>query len=479
MRLGRQIVIAITSAAVLGLGSVASASPVIVGEPTILGPPSSVHEVPGEGYEGNTLYWVLARGLEEPEVNAALWETPLPEGIYQVEAWIPLKEGYTYARYDMSHSGHSSEVRLHQADFGNEWVTLGTYAFDGSEASVRSTDAAGYPEEQLVWDAMRWTPVSAIPPNIETEEGVTTVIEPQVAGPEELVVHFVGVGYHGHLLRVYARGAGEAPVELATWTAQLAAGEYSVETFIPSEHAEAEVGYSVHASTGETTVEVHQKSYNNIWVKLGDFSFGDEGATVTTNDATGVKHEEIAWDALRFTAIPPASITEERPSTGGPSGGSSNGAPTQTNLQATNPVPVEQIVPEQDGLIAFVPHGLHLGRKGLRVDGAHVYTIRALYPAPRSLTLSYRCLPCVIVTTPLTLRPHSTIPLTRVSHAHGDLRKLVGKVMLYKGTQLQAEVSEHGYRSRRYLYRLPGSGKVHEPTECTATTPVSVKGCAP
>jgi hypothetical protein len=452
--------------------STASASPVIVGEPTILGPPSSVHDVPGEGYDGNTLYWVLTRGLEAPEVNAALWEATFPEGIYQVEAWIPLKEGYTYARYDMVHSRQSSEVRLHQADFGNEWVTLGTYAFDGSEASVRSTDAAGYPEEQLAWDAMRWTPVSAIPPNIETQEGVTTVIEPQVSGPEEFVVHFVGVGYHGHLLRVYARGAGETPVNSATWTAPLAAGEYAVEAFIPNEHAEAEVGYTVHAYTGETTVEVHQKSYSNLWVKLGDFSFGDEGGTVTTNDATGIKKEEIAWDALRFTEISPVSKTEERPSTSGTSEGPPTGTPR-------SPVPAEPVVPEQDGLIAFVPHGLYLGRKGARVAGTHVYTIRALYPVPRSLTLSYRCLPCVIVTTPLRLRPHSRIPVTHTSHAQGDLRKLVGKAWLYKGTQLQVEVSEHGYRPRRYLYRLPGSGSVPAPMECTAATPASVKGCAP
>ena len=95
---------AIICAAMLGFVSAASAAPVIVGEPTILGPTSSVHDVPGEGYEGNTLYWVLTRGLEEPEVNAALWEAALPEGIYQVEAWIPLKQGYTYARYDITHT---------------------------------------------------------------------------------------------------------------------------------------------------------------------------------------------------------------------------------------------------------------------------------------------------------------------------------------------------------------------------------------
>ena len=247
---------------------------------------------------------------------------------------------------------------------------------------MRSTDAAGYPEEQLVWDAMRWTPVSAIPPNIETQEGVTTVIEPQVSGPEEFVVKFVGVGYHGHLLRVYARGAGEAPVNSATWTAPLAAGEYSVEAFIPNEHAEAEVGYTVHASTGETTVEVHQKSYNDLWVKLGDFSFGDEGATVTTNDAAGVKKEEIAWDAIRFTAIPqPSPGKAKEPTSGNESHG---GTTTQPINQLPNLALVEPMVPEQNGLVDFAKLGLRLGRHGPKL-ASHGYSDPQALPRAEEL----------------------------------------------------------------------------------------------
>jgi len=247
-----------------------------------------------------------------------------------------------------------------------------------------------------------------------------------------------------------------------------------VEAFIPNEHAEAEVGYTVHASTGESTVEVHQKSYNDLWVKLGDFSFDGGGAAVTTNDATGVKKEEIAWDALRFTPISTPPKTEERPSTSGASGGSPNGTPAQI---IPNLALVEPMVPEQNGLVDFAKLGLRLGRRGPKL-ASHGYSIRRLYPVPKSLKLSYRCLPCVVVSLPLRLRSGSRTPRTHTIRTHGDLRRLVGKRLLYKGTQLQVEASEHGYRPRRYLYRLPGNGPVAAPIECTAATPASVKGCA-
>jgi hypothetical protein len=269
------------------------AGAVLVVEPTVQGASGSVHHEAAGGFEGG-YDWVDTQGIDNPEVNAGLWEPFIPSGLYQVEAWQPLAAGFTYARYEVTHGGKASEVRLRQSNFGAQWVVLGTYFFDGSAASVRSTDSAGLPGEQLAWSAMRWTAVATLPPNVETEGTATTVNEPLVSGPEEFVVRFVGIGYRGDLLRTHAQGAGASVTNTASWHVPLNAGEYSVQAFIPREHAEAEVPYTVHALDGNHTVTLKQKSYNDLWVPLGNFTFGSAGATVTSTDATGAKEEEIS-----------------------------------------------------------------------------------------------------------------------------------------------------------------------------------------
>ncbi len=470
--LGARHATAILATLVCVLAAAQTARATIVAEPSILGASQNIHESEGAGWEGNTVYWVSTQGLEKPEVNAALWETALAQGDYRVEAWIPKKLGYTYARYDLAHSGQTSEVRLRQSNFGDEWVTLGNYAFDGSTARVRSTDAAGYPGEQLAWDAVRWTPVMEIPPNVEEQGNSTTINEPQISGPDGFAVRFVGVGYHGDLIRADARGAGETAVNTATWHVGLPVGEYAVEAFIPAEHAEAETTYTVDEAHGEKQVGIAQKGYNNLWVKLGVFSFGGNGATVTSTDATGMKGQEIAWDAMRFTASPitPPRSKEEVPTGGGE---------TSKEIAPPPQVPlVEPLVPEQDQPVEFERRGLHLRRGGPRVDDRDSYSIKALYPVPKTLSLRYRCLPCVIVGSPLKLKRHTHIPITRLSYGHGDLRQLVNKKIFFKGTVLQVEAYEPGYRRRLYSYRLPGRGEVEGAVECNESTPTTVRGCA-
>jgi hypothetical protein len=173
----------------------AAASALTVDEPTIVGPAGPVHYVATGGFEAG-YYWVLARGLNEPEVDGANWEpASLPAGDYAVEAWQPLEAGYAYARYQVLHSGISTEVRLRQANFGAAWVTLGDWEFNGTRAAVHSTDAAGYAGEQLSWADMRWTRLAALPPNVETVGETTTVYEPAITGPEQFVIRFAGIGY--------------------------------------------------------------------------------------------------------------------------------------------------------------------------------------------------------------------------------------------------------------------------------------------
>lgn len=390
-------------------------------------------------------------------MNAALWEPLVGEGLYQVEAWIPIEAGYTYARYQITHSGRASEVRLRQSNFGAEWITLGTYAFDGSTASVRSTDAAGLPGEQLAWSAMRWTTVTALLANIQSEGATTTINEPQVSGPEEFVVRFVGVGYRGDLLRVHAQGAGASAVNTAIWHVPLSPGEYSVEAFIPREHAEAEVPYTIKALTGDQTVTLKQRSYNDLWVKLGDFSFGSAGATITSTDAAGVKEEEIAWDALRFTAhAPPGGGTSGGGTGGGTPGGGGPGSGASTHGGGTGRV---RVPAQKKRLLSFEPLRVRSGPGRFRRGPFDAYRLGAIHPSPATLTMHYRCRLCLFIRHPLRLRPGTQTPYTWTSHRTGEIASLFGRPF-YRGTVLEVTVTQTLELPRHYIYRFPGAGKV-------------------
>jgi hypothetical protein len=443
-------------AAVLVVAQPAAA--VLVAEPTVLGPSGSVHHEETGGFEGG-YDWVDTQGIDNPEINAGLWEPFIPSGLYQVEAWQPLAAGYTYARYEITHSGKANEVRLRQSNFGAQWVTLGTYFFDGSAASVRSTDSAGLPKEQLAWSAMRWTPVATLPPNVVTESTTTTINEPLVSGPEEFVVRFVGIGYRGDLLRVHAQGEGASAVNTASWRVPLSAGEYTVEAFIPREHAEAQVSYTVQALDGNHSVALKQKSYNDLWVTLGDFTFGSAGATVTSTDATGVKEEEIAWDALRFVARPvsppPGGVAGQTPGGGDKAGGTGTVKPGGGSPEGSNS---KSIVPAQaKNLLTFGPLRIHTSVRG--AHRADVYELISTRPVPGTLKLSYRCRMCLFVTLPLRLHAGSAVPYTHRSRRVGEIAALFGKPF-YRGSNIEITVSATGMQPRHYDYRFPGSRKV-------------------
>jgi hypothetical protein len=405
--------------------------------------------------------WVLTQGIDNPEVNAGFWEAPLSEGAYQVEAFIPKEIGATYARYLITHASHSSEVRLRQSNFADEWVVLGDYAFGSSQSSVRSTDSAGYPSEQLAWSAMRFTPLATIPPDIEVSGATTTINEPQISGPEGFVVRFVGVGFRGDLLRAYASGASATVVNSATWSVPLAAGEYTLEAYIPKEHAEAEVSYIVHSLSGDSTVPVSQESFNNLWVPLGNFHFGPSGASVTSTDATGVKEEEIAWDALRFKLIS-LDKTEEKTTT------TLDEKPVVKMVEPPGPTIEPLLSPPPEPLLDLPPFQIKSGPRHHRHRGpGDSYKLRAILAGSAAIKLHYHCNPCLRIPIPVRLHPHSQIPITRTSKGSGDLHALINEDF-YKGTVLEVQVSEPGYRPLLYTYRLHGHGHTAEPKVCPA-----------
>ncbi len=446
----------------------AGASAFVVHEPTVLGPSGSVHHVNSGGFEAG-YDWVLTQGIDNPEVNAGFWEAPLTEGAYQVEAFIPKEIGVTYARYLITHASHSSEVRLRQSNFADEWVVLGDWAFDSSQSSVRSTDSAGYPSEQLAWSAVRFTPLATLPPNMEVTGDTTTINEPQISGPEGFVVRFVGVGFRGDLLRVYARGASATAVNSATWSAPLAAGVYALEAYIPKEHAEAEVSYTVYALAGDSTIPVSQKSFNNLWVPLGNFHFGPAGASVTSTDATGVKEEEIAWDALRFKLVS-LDKTEEKITT-------KPEEPVVKIVEPPGPTIEPLLSPPPEPLLDLPTFQIKSGPRHHRHLGpGDSYKLQAILATSPSLKLHYRCKPCLEIPPPVRLLPHSQTPLTRVIKGSGNLHHLLHRDF-YKGTVLEVEVSAPNYRPLLYTYRLHGHGHPAEPTICAAA-PAKTGRCA-
>jgi hypothetical protein len=501
--------------ACIALGALVGCAPawaVTVDEPTIIGPLSPVHHVEHGGFDGG-YDWVAAQGFGEPQVDGATWEAePLTPGDYSVEAWIPNEFGTADARYEVHHDALTSEVLISQYEVeSGAWIKLGAYEFAEAGASVSSTDAAGDPGDRIDWSDMRWTAIAAIPPNLETAGSTTTVREPSISGSETFVSRFAGVGYGESLWVGSAQGQSGAVVNTATWSAPLAAGEYDVDVYIPETHREAEVGYSIHAAAGNSTVVISQPDYANTWVDLGTFRFAGGTAEVTSPDNTGEPEQDIAWNALRFIALPPSTGTSEKtveppntvaptsgdPTTGGGGGGGTptgsdgagaggSGASTTTgektphrSIKATTKR-LTPLVPAQDKhkLVAFTTLRVHSGPHDSRLGPADIYSITALHPSSKALRLHYKCEPCLLIPDPLKLRHDSQEPETRPSNAEGNLRNFLNQPF-YEGTVLQVEVREPHHRSLRYTYHFLVSGKRPPPTVCALAATSPIEACAP
>ncbi len=440
----------------------ASTMALTIDEPLITGPPGYVHHDSTGGFDGG-YDWVYGRGCGEPEINGAVWEaSDLPAGIYEVEAWLPNEAGKADARYQIVHSGITSEVLMSQYELiSGEWVALGAYEFKGSTAVVRSSDAAGEPGDRIDWSDMRWTRVSSLPANVETAGAVTTIREPEVSGPEEFVSRFAAVGYGGDSLLVgTALGVASPTYDVASWGASLSAGEYTVEVYVPETHHEALVEYAVDSSEGDKTIPVDQPNYRDVWVNIGRFPFSGGTITVSSSDATGVAGQDIAWSALRLTKD--AGMSGQLPSIA-PVDVSSV---TDAELQSAGIQPLALKIPYQNGL-------LEVRRSRPRDAGGgrapyDEYEIRKLFPSSSAFALRFHCDPCLFITRPKRGRPPRRVPHTRRSHASGELHDLLHH-KLYKGTVLAVEVSQEGYQPLRDVYTFGRNG-VHGPTHCERAT---------
>jgi hypothetical protein len=115
-------------------------------------------------YEGhdNRLLWTRNNNAAQPNYNWARWYPSLEPGRYEVLVFVP--ERYTTtanARYWVSHADGYSLQAVNQAAHGDNWVSLGTYRFDGGDDEyVSLSDITFEPRlsRLIAFDAVKWEP---------------------------------------------------------------------------------------------------------------------------------------------------------------------------------------------------------------------------------------------------------------------------------------------------------------------------------
>lgn len=114
-----------------------------------------------EGYN-NHLHWTKNNDTTRPNYNWGRWYPNLAAGKYQVYVYIP--ERYTttsHARYWISHAGGYTLKIVNQNAHGDEWVSLGTYTFSGTDedyVSLSDVTYESYLAYLIAWDAVKWVP---------------------------------------------------------------------------------------------------------------------------------------------------------------------------------------------------------------------------------------------------------------------------------------------------------------------------------
>jgi hypothetical protein len=114
-----------------------------------------------EGYAGH-LTWTRNNDSTRPNYDWARWYPKLAAGRYEVFAFIP--ERYTTtsnARYWIAHAGGFTLRTVNQSANGGQWVSLGTYWFDGAGNEYISLSDVTYEPrltQLIAFDAIKWSP---------------------------------------------------------------------------------------------------------------------------------------------------------------------------------------------------------------------------------------------------------------------------------------------------------------------------------
>ncbi|HSR33565.1 MAG TPA: PA14 domain-containing protein, partial [Anaerolineae bacterium] len=112
-----------------------------------------------EGYDGDLL-WTKNNDQVRPNYNWARWYPALKAGQYEVYVYIPHRfSTTTKARYWISHSGGTTLRIVNQSAYSNQWVSLGTYRFQGNSndyVSLADVTFEPYLSRLIAFDAVKW-----------------------------------------------------------------------------------------------------------------------------------------------------------------------------------------------------------------------------------------------------------------------------------------------------------------------------------
>lgn len=114
-----------------------------------------------EGYNGDLL-WTKNNDYVRPNYNWARWYPGLTAGRYEVYVYIP--HNYTTtakARYWVSHRDGLTLRVVNQSAYSNQWVSLGTYRFQGNSndyVSLADVTYEPYLSRLIAFDAVKWVP---------------------------------------------------------------------------------------------------------------------------------------------------------------------------------------------------------------------------------------------------------------------------------------------------------------------------------
>lgn len=140
----------------------------------------------------------------------------------------------------------------------------------------------------------------------------------------------VAEGYADHHFYTFGTdAAADDTIGRFTFDVEVA-GRYRVEVFIPSTQADSQnASYDLDPGSGAVTLGPVDQSVQKGWVTLGELQFEQgAGRTLALGDATGESPDldrKLAYDAVRFTFVPPEP-GEGGGGAGPGSGGGSAGA---------------------------------------------------------------------------------------------------------------------------------------------------------
>ena len=106
------------------------------------------------------LFWTNNNDKTRTGYNWGRWSPDLEAASYEVFVYIPSNHATTgNARYWISHSGGFTLREVDQSQHSDEWVSLGTYTFSGTDEdyiSLSDVTYETYLSTKVAWDAMKW-----------------------------------------------------------------------------------------------------------------------------------------------------------------------------------------------------------------------------------------------------------------------------------------------------------------------------------